>query len=329
MAVADKAQKKKQQAQQRRLRRRARRDVRGAYAPQLAGIARQEAQDQAQAEQYQSAIAQLYSALGSQLGTLQPAYAQQMAGIQGNYQSALGDLTGLLGSTAPAGELAASAGLLGNIGAGGLELLASQAARNAAYGTSAERQSAIDSTNYQANILQALQNALTDLASQRSDIFAAMPQQVLSRLDQLRDTAAQLGLARKEYQLRKEATESQIGNDQALADYVNAQASNWGGGGGGGGGRGGGAGGGTAAVGGSLGGQVVSPTVSVDTLLKRFTTGKVSWADLAKPKRQTIRKNIVPYVRQNNMALSWRSEHPGLSPEDLRRGLINLFKGWG
>lgn len=197
------------------VRRRARRDIRTAFAPQFAELDRQGTQAGREAEQYQGQVSNLYTGLGGQLGQIGADFQAQLPGIQQGYQAAVGQLASQIPTGLPAAEGAAGGALFGAVGAGGLERLASAGQRGATSNASSLRQAAIDATNYQAAIGEDLQNFRQALREGRMDLVQQMGPMILSRIDELKDRAQQLRLAKQEFQLRQTATMQGLGLDQA------------------------------------------------------------------------------------------------------------------
>lgn len=223
---------------------RASRDISAAYQPVLDELTRQEEAGTADAAAYQDQVRQLYEGLQAALGGISPQMDQQLAGVQQRFTEGIGGLTGLLGSATPVGEQQAATGLLGNQATGGLSMLASQGGRAAAFGASTQRQAAIDSTSFQGNILEQLQQMRDSINRERTDITNQQPAQILSRVDELRQLAEQMRLARNEFRLRRMLAQEQLGmeqgrytteqraarqerrSDQALGEFTTAQLQN-------------------------------------------------------------------------------------------------------
>lgn len=196
----------------------ARRDVRLSMHPILQQFKHQGTQLQQDANQAQQRTQDVYGALGTGLQALGDPYSQAMSGISGNLSTELGGLTGLLNGQigqAPGTERAAAAGMLGTIGAGGLEQLASGQARNTAYNTSAQRQGVEQSAVSQQNILTDLANAQRSLHTSQTDAMGQMSPLYLQRLDALRQQAAQLALSRSGNKLSWASFNQQNANTNA------------------------------------------------------------------------------------------------------------------
>jgi hypothetical protein len=195
------------------------RDIDVAYGAQLDALDRDITGAQRDTDQYRAQLEAIYNAFGRQVQPLTGEYKTEMGDIKDTYTQDIAGLANLLGTSTPAGEMAAAAGLLGNIGGGGLNLLASQQARNVGYNTSALRQGEIESVVSQGNALQDLANYVTGVREEKRDIRGQMPEAALSRMEDIRDTMRQYGLAKKEFGLRNRALDAQILSDQALSDY--------------------------------------------------------------------------------------------------------------
>jgi hypothetical protein len=204
------ARKDKPKGKDREFRSRARRDVRVAFRPQFQALGRSERAGERDAAQYQDQIQRIYASLQGSLEGLGPAYQAQVGAIQAGLQQALQGLQGGMLSPTASEQTAASVAF-GSLGAGSLGQLASAGQRGAGYNTSALRQTAIDQANYQTSVLQDLDNFKKSLSEQRQDLSSQMAPLILSRIDELKDRAAQLRLANREFQLRKLATMSDIG----------------------------------------------------------------------------------------------------------------------
>lgn len=206
---------------------RARRDVMLSLRPQLQDLRRTGKQARRQYRQSSHQVGDIYGALQDQLAPLGGQYGQQATQIASDLQGQLAGLTGGLGSTVPgvpASEIAAGTGMFGTIGAGALEQLASDRARNAAYQTSAQRQGAEEQAITKRNYLTDLTNFRSDLADQRHSLMGGASQSILQRLADLRDQAFQQSLANKEFQLRaSSANQTDLANQAASGfwqDYL-------------------------------------------------------------------------------------------------------------
>lgn len=190
------------------VRRRARRDVRVANQPLFNELDRVEDQAKDQLEEDQGRVGTIYDALAKELaGLQQPGYAQ----IGSDLTAQLGELTSMLGSSGPAGELAAAGNLFGGIGAGGLTQLASDRSRNLAYGTSVKRQAAVERATLRKNYLEDFRDLVDELSQRRLDVRGDMQAQILARIDELRDRKFQHRLAKDELAIREKIADRDFG----------------------------------------------------------------------------------------------------------------------
>ncbi len=169
----------------------------------------------------------VYGAQGNQLSDIGGDYNTQAAPIAGQLTDQLGGLSSLLGSSngIPAeGEMQAGRNMIGAIGSGTLETLASNQGRNAAFNSSARRQGALESMTARRNYTSDLQNYLDDLHSRNVDTMESVPAQVQSVERSLSNDAfnrrmslAQLALSRRGLSDQEAATAAA----QAAADAQN------------------------------------------------------------------------------------------------------------
>lgn len=216
-------------AKKNRLRIKARQDVRLANRPSLRAIRRETRRGTQDFNNLYSASDNAYYGLLNELQGLNPQYNQVSNNIAESLNAQLGGLAGLLGTAnpsnapegspeagvqygTPAGEAAAAAGLYGQLGAGGLELLGSQRQRNLGYTTSAKRQGAIERETAQNNLTQDYRDFLQEMRDRRLDITGAMPAQIQSRLDYLRQQA-----------LQNQQIKAQMESDAAFAEFLMSQ----------------------------------------------------------------------------------------------------------
>lgn len=290
------------QAPSKNFRNRASRDVAAAYQPQYDALDRQQSTAEAQSAEYQQQIENLYNSLSETIGSLGPQYQAQVDQITQGLQSNLGSLASSLPGGLPSAELAGANGAFGAAGAAGLSSLSSQALRGAGYNTSALRQTAIDSANYQTSVLADLQDFRKSLDDQRMDLASQQAPLVLSRVDELRDRADQLALANKEFKLRQSATQAQIDASDATAQFVsdratdasrpprdrdrpgNDQPGNQGPGG--------------------------RPADEQSRLASRFLSGKVMWDDLNRRRRGMLRDEL-PGQQVRSTRRDYRYGSPG------------------
>lgn len=282
---------------------RARADVNLALMPQRQLLDRQRNQAIRDANQRGTQLGALYGGLHDTLAGLTGPLDTQLKGISGDLQDQLKGLMGQLGSSGPAGELAAAGGLFGNIGAGSLGQLASDRARDVSYNTSAMRQGAEEGMIAGRNNQQDLLSQLADIRQQQSQVGAMFGPQFLSHLDSLRDTRFQEGLAQKEFGLRKDQLAQQGAQNDALVQFLQDQMAGGGGFTGGGSTGGGGVAGSPGHPGpqghptpGSGGNNPGGGTPSGQmTPLGAFTSGQRAWKNISAPNRADIRGNIENY----------------------------------
>lgn len=160
----------------RRLRNQALQDVQFAFQPTLQGIE------------------SVYGAYPGEIKNYMQGYTGRMENIAGNLTDQLAGFTDLLGSSGPAGELAAAGGLFGQLGAGGLERLADNAARNQSY------------------MASTLTEGELAARSAMDNLYQMIPAAVLQRVDELRQQA-----------LQNRMTLAQIKGERAFADFLKQQ----------------------------------------------------------------------------------------------------------
>lgn len=185
-------------ARRNRLYRRARRDIRVSQAPAIRGARR----DYRAAQQ---GVESAYGGFQDQIADLGPQYEAQTADIAGDLTSQLGELRGLLGGNMAPGEGAAGTMATQTLGAGGLELLASQAQRNLGYQTSAVREGALAQRAASSNLTQQLLDTLDQIRFQN-------PALIRQRVDELR-----------EQRLTRQLARSQMQSDEAMNAFIQAQ----------------------------------------------------------------------------------------------------------
>lgn len=184
----------------------ARRDVMVANQPYLNDLRRSGKQARRITKRTSRRTSNIYKALGNQLAPLSGQYSDAVSGISGDLAEQLAGFTGMLGSEVPgvpSGEIAAGTGLFGTIGAGTMQDLASQQARNVGYNTSAQRQGAIESAVAQRNYQKDLRDYLLDLNSERRDFKQGLAPMIQSRADELSRIAFDQMMAQRDYELRK------------------------------------------------------------------------------------------------------------------------------
>lgn len=179
-----------------RLRQRARQDVRFANRPVVSQLDRAE-----------QGIGAAYGGLDETLWEGRNWFDQQAKDIRGDFIS---DVSGLpvaemAGFNMPDPEIGAAREALNALNFGSLERLASQRGRASDLQASAVRESDL-----------ARRYALDNVMQQRQQIAEQMPQDILSRMNELRDAAL-------ERQLAKSAMEADEASAAALAQYLGAE----------------------------------------------------------------------------------------------------------
>lgn len=195
--------------------------------PLLNQIQRSQVTGRRQYRQDMSRAKQVYGALGNQLGNIGGAYDTQTAGIPGELTSQLGGLSSLLGSslgTVPDAERQAGVGMVGAIGSGTLEQLASNRSRNASFNTSAQRQGAIENMTVRRNWTADFQNFLDDLTNRRIDVMESVPSQVQSVERNLRNDAFNRRMSLSQLALQRRGLSDQEAQMQIDRDAAAAQA---------------------------------------------------------------------------------------------------------
>lgn len=228
------------------LQKRARRDVRLSVDPVLDEIARQQSQAERDYNENVGRLGNIYGGLREDLKPLGSQYQSQVQDISHDFNKSLGGLANLLApsleayrglspedaagaqqqfTSQVAPENSAAVGMFGTVGATGQEMLASDRSRNAAYQTSSMRQVGLQQHDYERQYLQDYRDTIDDLQASRQDLINATPQQILARLDQLREQRRQNRLANAELQLRKEIADKQAHQQgkayNAAQDVVN------------------------------------------------------------------------------------------------------------
>jgi hypothetical protein len=224
-------------ARRRKVYRQAARDVRLSNKPSLQAIKRETKRGTNEFGDYMAAADSAYRGLINELQGLNPQYNQISNNIADTLNTQLSGLAGLLGTAnpepapegspegiaygTPAGEAAAAAGLYGTLGAGGLELLASQRQRNLGYTTSAKRQGAIERETAQTNLVQDYKDFLQEMRDRRLGITSTMPVEIRQRMDQIRQQNLQNRLARQQMALAQQEAAS----NAALNEFLSSQIS--------------------------------------------------------------------------------------------------------
>lgn len=202
-------------------------DVQIQVQPELNAIDRAEQQARGDYEDFGSQAEGIYDALRNELQGAAGQYQPQVDAISSGLTTRLSDLANQIGLSSmdtPGGETAAALGAYGSIGAGGLSQLSSDALRNASYGTSAQRQGAIEREEVQRNLLQDLKDTLDGLQERELQVNEGMGPLIHQRMRELSDEAVTRRLAH-----------SQMASDEALSQYLQDSIGGMLGGGGGGG----------------------------------------------------------------------------------------------
>lgn len=192
-----------------RLRRRAARDVRVSLRPYLQELRFQRKQARGDTRDYVNQVGSIYGGLDRELEQIGDDYIPVAQGITDQLQTDLGEWSQHLGSVSPAGELAAAAGLFGNIGAGAMGEIGAAQQRSLDWNTSSQRQGGIEQATTQRNALMGLQDTLQEINRRRLQATRGVGPDVLSRLDELRDFQQQMSLANREFRLRQQAAQAQ------------------------------------------------------------------------------------------------------------------------
>ena len=194
----------------RRVFNRAKRDVSLSQQPALNAIQRMI--DQAN-QDYQNSLMGAQSAYGGFQQEIAPMAEQYTSQSQGIADALSQQLAGLSsGMNAPnlaEGELAAGQGLFGIQGAGGLEMLASQAQRNLGYQQSATREGALAERYAGQNLLQDLNDQLDQYYNRTLDVTDMTPALIRQREDELR-----------QQRLENQLVKSQMSGDEAFNQYL-------------------------------------------------------------------------------------------------------------
>jgi len=210
--------------------RRAVRDVMLSFRPARRALRRERRQGLREYRQAQQRSGEAYDQLAGSLDQLNSQYQAQVAPIAGQLTSQIGALGQMLGTdigAVPEAERAAGTGLVGTIGAGTLEMLASDAARNAAYGTSAARQGEIQRLTDSRNLAAGRRDFLSDIRDRRTDLMGGIDQLIRQRQDELtqqgfdrRMALADLAMARGRYGMDRAAFNTQQGYDSAIGAFL-------------------------------------------------------------------------------------------------------------
>lgn len=199
------------------------RDVMLSLRPSRQAIRRSRRQGIADYRQFDAQAQNIGQQFQHQIAPLGGAYDAQIGDITGDLQGQLGSLTGLLGTSigqVPDAERIAGANMMGTVGAGSLEGLASDRARNAGYQTSAQRQGAIETMTTRRNATTDLQNFLDDLSNQQQDLYSGSDSLIRQREDQLRQQAFDRAMALKNYNLNASSVGAANASNAAFGDYL-------------------------------------------------------------------------------------------------------------
>ena len=203
------------------LRRSALRDVQVGLRPYLQELAFQRQQAEGDTQQQLSRLGHIYGGLDTKLQQLGGGYGPQAQAITDRLQGDMGEWGQYLGSVSPAGELEQAGALFGNIGAGAIGEIGAAQQRALDFNTSAQRQGAIEQMTSQRNALVDLDQLFDEINQRRLQATRGVGQDVLSRMDTLRQQQAQFGgpnLALMQFRLQQRLAEAQR---QYLIDQLN------------------------------------------------------------------------------------------------------------
>lgn len=206
-----------------RMRRRATNDVMASYQPMLDAIERAKIEAEQQYKSDSGRVGDIYGALVTQLQPLTGQYKTANTEIANDLTSQIGGLANLLGSSVegvPQSEITAGTNSVGTQGAGTLETLASDRARNVGYNTSAVRQGGIEGMTASRNYLQDYQDLLDQISQRSLDLTSETPALIRQRIGELRDQQWQKEMANKEFGLRAAAAAAQAKGDKAMYQYL-------------------------------------------------------------------------------------------------------------
>lgn len=162
-----------------------------------------------------------YGKISNQLNNVQLGGAQQM------------DDFGGVNPEAP-GEAGAAMNMFNTQGNGAQAALAGMAQRQSNWDTSVKQQGAVDYANRQTNYLEDYEDLLNDLSQQRFDLSKDVGEQLLSRVDALRDQKFNQGLSLSQYGLNEWQLQQQAESSRKLQQLIQDMLAGDGGGGGGG-----------------------------------------------------------------------------------------------
>lgn len=197
------------------LAKRARRDVRLAFQPELRGLKRAEEDVRDDYGEADTRIKEVYDALQQNLAPLTGQYDTAYQDIVGDLTGQLSGLSSMMGVT-PAQEGATAEGLAGKeaftgIGAGGLNILASDRLRNVGYQTSVQRQVEIERATLRKNYLEDMRDLVNDIRERKLDLRGDMKGAFVQRLDELRDTRFSRNLSRRELDIAETQFNKEFG----------------------------------------------------------------------------------------------------------------------
>lgn len=205
------------------------RDVMLSFRPARRALKRERKQGLREYRQGQQGIQSAYDQLGGSLDQLNSQYQAQVAPLAGQLTEQIGGLSSMLGSNigaVPDAERAAGTGLVGTLGAGALQQLTSDQARNAAYGTSAARQGEVQRLTDTRNLNQDRRDFLSDIRDRRTDLMGGVDALIRQRQDQLqqqgfdrRMALANLGLQRGQFGLQQQAFNMQNSSQAAESSF--------------------------------------------------------------------------------------------------------------
>ena len=200
---------KKKQKNKSNLRRRARRDVRVANQPALNQLDRAEAEAKDQYDESSQTVGTIYDALTKELTGID--FTAGSDQIASDLTQQLSGLAEMLGTSTPAGEQAAAAGMLGNIGGSSLGLLAQGQQRNQAYQQSTQEQAAIERATLRKGMLEDYQDILADISEGRLQVTEDMGPQITARLDELRDRRRAMKQNEEELEIQRSIADRDFG----------------------------------------------------------------------------------------------------------------------
>jgi hypothetical protein len=214
------------------LTRQATREVRSTVVrPQLQALRRAARSGKQDFNEAQQRVAQVTGALLGQLGKIPGAYAGQTSGIIGDVTSGIGALGEQLGQNTigqvPEAERAAGIANVGAIGSGAIEQIAGQQQNMADYLASGAQQGAVQGAVTSRNYLKDYANFQKDIRQQKVDLQAGSKDDILQRLDQLKQerfdrsmALKQLGMQQAQIDQANRALDAQIKYETAMANLM-------------------------------------------------------------------------------------------------------------